>query len=219
MYTVSDGESKIMLEAGISIKRINTALGFQTTNLAGVLLSHSHKDHSVAIKDLVRLGVDCYMSKGTANELQINHHRIKCVEAKKTFRIGTFTILPFEVEHDTDTPFGYLIKSDNGSKLLFATDTYFIRYKFVGLNYLMLECNYCQSVLDANNKSGRLPKGLRQRIMKSHFSLENVLDFLRSNDLSCLQEIWLLHLSDSNSDEQLIRDEVAKVTGKMIHIP
>jgi hypothetical protein len=42
---------------------------------------------------------------------------------------------------------------------------------------------------------------------------------VKVNDLSKLQEIWLLHLSDSNSNEQLIRDEIAKVTGKMIHIP
>lgn len=219
MYTVSDGTTKIMLEAGIGIKQIRQALDFQISSLACVLLSHSHLDHSKSIKDVVKLGVDCIMSPGTARELGIQHHRIKSVEPRKTFRVGTLRIMPFEVEHDTDAPYGYLIASDNGSKLLFATDTYYIRYRFKGLNYLMLECNYCMDVLNENVISGRVHKSMKRRVMKSHFSLENVLEFLKANDLSKLQEIWLLHLSDSNSDEQLIRNEVSKVTGKMIHIP
>lgn len=52
-----------------------------------------------------------------------------------------------------------------------------------------------------------------------NMSLETLLDFLKVNALSKLQEIWLLHLSDSNSDEALIREKIAKVTGKLIYIP
>ena len=219
MYTITDGNTKVMLEAGISMKEIKKALNFKVSDLACVLLSHSHLDHSKSIKDVAKLGVNCYMSQGTADELNIEHHRIKPVNARETFRVGTLRIMPFEVEHDTDNPYGYLVVSDNGSKLLFATDTYYIRYRFSGLNYLMVECNYSQKILDENILSGRTPKVLRKRLMRSHFSLENMKEFLKANDLSELQEIWLLHLSDSNSNEEQFRQEVAELTGKMIYIP
>lgn len=219
MYTITDGETKVMLEAGISMKEIKRALNFKVSDLACVLLSHSHLDHSKSIKDVAKLGVNCYMSQGTADELNIEHHRIKPVNARETFRVGTLRIMPFEVEHDTDSPYGYLVVSDNGSKLLFATDTYYIRYRFSGLNYLMVECNYSQKILDENILSGRTPKVLRKRLMRTHFSLENMKEFLKANDLSKLQEIWLLHLSDSNSNEEQFRQEVAELTGKMIYIP
>ncbi|AYC30026.1 MBL fold metallo-hydrolase [Paenisporosarcina cavernae] len=218
-YYVTDGHTPLLLEGGVSFKQVQKALNFQTADIKGCLITHEHNDHVGGLKSFLKAGIDCYMSPGTAKAIDLQHHRIHEQKAKHLFKIGTWTILGFDVQHDVSEPFGFILMNEKKEKLLFATDTYYIKYQFKGITHLMLECNYCQSVLDANNKSGRLPKGLRQRIMKSHFSLENVLDFLRANDLSVLKEIWLLHLSDSNSDEQLIRDEVAKVTGKLIHIP
>ncbi|MEK4082693.1 MULTISPECIES: hypothetical protein [Psychrobacillus] len=73
--------------------------------------------------------------------------------------------------------------------------------------------------IGCNEQTGRIHPSMRKRVMESHFSMENVIEFLKANDLSKPQEIWLLHLSDTNSNEELIRNEVAKVTGKLIHIP
>jgi phosphoribosyl 1,2-cyclic phosphodiesterase len=219
-YYVTDGVTPILIECGISFKQIQQKLNFQTTDIAACLVSHEHKDHCKGIDGVLKAGIRCYMSAGTKMAInRDNHHRIKTVENKKQFTVGTWTILPFDVQHDVSEPFGFLLANEEGEKLLFATDTYYIKYKFKGLSHLMIETNYCQSVLDANVESGRIHPSMRKRVMKSHFSLENVIEFLKANDLSKLQEIWLLHLSDSNSDEELIRNEVAKVTGKLIHIP
>ena len=219
-YYVTDGVTPILIECGISFKQIQKKLNFQTTDIAACLITHEHMDHCKGIDGVLKAGIRCYMSKGTKTALNRDkHHRIKTVENKKQFTIGTWTILPFDVQHDVAEPFGFLLVNDAGDKLLFASDTYYIKYKFQGLTHLMIECNYCQSVLDVNEQTGRIHPSMRKRVMKSHFSMENVLEFLKVNDLSKLQEIWLLHLSDSNSDEQLIRQEVAKVTGKLIHIP
>ncbi|AMQ06770.1 MBL fold metallo-hydrolase [Sporosarcina psychrophila] len=218
MYTIFDGETKIMIEAGISIKRIKQALDFKVSSLAGVLLSHSHGDHSMSIEDVAKMGVDCYMSDSTATEVGIEHNRVKTIENKKQFRIGTFTILPFDVQHDVKT-FGFLIQSDAGDKLLFATDTYYIKYKFQGLTHLMVECNYSQKILNENVDSGRIHEFLRKRVVKSHFSLENMLVFLKANDLSKVQEIHLLHLSDTNSDEAVFKKAVQEQTGKLVYVP
>ena len=64
-----------------------------------------------------------------------------------------------------------------------------------------------------------MPPALKKRILKSHFSLENVKEFLKANDLSRVQEIWLLHLSDGNSDAERFKREIQELTGKMVFIP
>ena len=217
-YYITDGNTPLLLECGISFKQIQRKLNFKTTDIAACLVTHEHKDHCSGINEVLKAGIDCYMSPGTKEAIGITHHRAHGVPVKQQFKIGTWTILPFDVQHDVSEPFGFLLVSGN-EKLLFATDTYYIKYRFQGLTHLMLECNYCTDVLNQNMSSGRVHKSMKRRVMKSHFSLENVLDFFKANDLTKLQEIWLLHLSDSNSKEQLIRDEIAKVTGKMIHIP
>ncbi|MCK1996467.1 MBL fold metallo-hydrolase [Psychrobacillus psychrodurans] len=218
-YYVTDGVTPILIECGITFKQIQRKLNFQTTDVAACLVTHEHKDHCAGLSGVLDAGIRCYMSNGTSEAIGINHHRIKTVENKQQFVIGTWTILPFDVQHDVAEPFGFLLVNQAGDKLLFATDTYYIKYKFQGLTHLMIECNYCQSVLDVNEQTGRIHPSMRKRVMKSHFSMENVIEFLKANDLTKLQEIWLLHLSDTNSNEELIRNEVAKVTGKFIHIP
>jgi phosphoribosyl 1,2-cyclic phosphodiesterase len=59
---------------------------------------------------------------------------------------------------------------------------------------------------------------MRKRLLRSHFSLENVLEFLRANDMSKVQEIYLLHLSDNNSDEAMFKRRVQEVTGKPVYV-
>jgi phosphoribosyl 1,2-cyclic phosphodiesterase len=144
---------------------------------------------------------------------------MKQVAAKEQFQIGTWSVLPFEVEHDVSEPVGYLLANQQGEKLLFATDTYFIRYKFKGLTKIMVECNYSKAILNENVAEGLIDKGRKKRLMRSHFSLENVKDFLQANDLSKVQEIWLLHLSDTNSDADLFKSEIQKLTGKIVIVP
>lgn len=217
-YLIDDGHTQLLLECGIKFRDIQIATGFKSSNLAGVLISHEHKDHTKGLKDVLRAGIDCYMSEGTVAAEGINHHRIKVVENKQAFKVGTWTVLPFDVEHDVAEPLGYLLKNEQGERLLFATDTYYVKYRFNDLTHIMLECNYSKDILDENIEIGRVHRGMKNRLVKSHFSLENVIQFLKSNDLSKVQEIHLLHLSDTNSDENLFKEKVQEVTGKQVLI-
>lgn len=218
-YHITDGSTPLLLECGISFKQIQQGVNFETSSLGGVLVTHEHKDHCKGVGSVLNRGLDVYMSKGTQEALQLQHHRIVTVESKKQFRVGTWTILPFDVQHDVNEPLGFLLQSDNGSKLLFATDTYYVKYRFTGLTHIMIECNYDQQTLDDNIESGRIHPAMRKRVMKSHFSLENLLEFFKANDLSKVEEIHLLHLSDGNSNVERIFKAVARATGKMIFIP
>ncbi len=190
--------------------------GSQRLRLALYLMSTF--DHSKAVKDIMRAGIDCYISAGTAEALGLSGHRLHIIKARQQFRIGTWTILPFETQHDAAEPLGFLLASQAGDKLLYATDTYYIKYKFRGLTHIMIECNYSLDILKTNVKAGLVEPALKNRILKSHFSLENVKNFLKGNDLSKIQEIWLLHMSDGNSDEARFKKEIQELTGKMVFV-
>jgi phosphoribosyl 1,2-cyclic phosphodiesterase len=218
-YMIDDGSTKIMLECGLPYREIQKGFNFQMSSIAGCLVSHEHSDHSKSVKDVLKAGIDVYSSEGTFKALNITHHRAKQIKAKEQFQIGTWTILPFETEHDTEESLGFLLVNRQGEKLLFATDTYYIKYRFQGLNFLMIECNYSLDILNQNIANGSVPKVMKKRLLRSHFSLENVKEFLKANDLSKVQEVWLLHLSDSNSNAEQFKREVQELTGKMVYVP
>jgi phosphoribosyl 1,2-cyclic phosphodiesterase len=218
-YRVTDGVTPLLLECGIPYREIQKGLNFRMSEIASCLVTHEHGDHCKSIKDVLKAGVNCYMSSGTATAIGIEHHRIKCVKPLEQFQIGTWTIKPFDVQHDVSEPFGFLLMNQIGEKLLFATDTYYIKYLFQDLTHIMVECNYSLKILNENIQAGRVPKVMQDRLLKSHFSLEHVKDFFKENDLSKVQEIWLLHLSDSNSNAEQFKREIMELTGKLVFVP
>lgn len=202
-----------MIEAGIRFREIRQAFDFQLSGVAGCLVSHEHGDHAKAVKDLLITGVDCFMSSGTARALTLSGHRLHTVPALEQFRVGTFTVLPFPTEHDCADPYGFLIQSDDGDKLLFATDTYYIKYRFSGLTHIMIEANYKKSILEENIAAGLVPAAIRDRITRSHFEIENVKAFLGACDLSQCREIHLIHISSGNGNPSEFVEEIQELTG------
>lgn len=217
-YKVSDGQTTLLLEAGIRFADIRKALQFHVSDIAGCLISHEHGDHGKAAADLMRAGVDIYASGGTLGALKLSGHRAKLIQAKQQFQVGTWSVLPFDIQHDVAEPLGFLLMNQDGEKLLFVTDTFYIRYTFSGLTHIMVECNFSLEILDQNILTGRVPYSMKPRLLRSHFSLENVKDFIRANDLSRVEEIWLLHLSDTNSDAAAFKLEIQALTGKQVYI-
>src|SRR5690606_24791936 len=118
-YHVTDGQTELLIEAGLKIADIRKALDFRVSRLAGVLVSHEHMDHSKAAADLAKAGVDVYASEGTLRTRKLVGHRFKAIQAHKQFRVGTWDILPFDVEHDVEEPLGFLLANQDGEKLAF----------------------------------------------------------------------------------------------------
>ncbi|MFD2662844.1 MBL fold metallo-hydrolase [Paenibacillus thailandensis] len=217
-YKVTDGETVLLLEAGLRFKDIQRGLQFRMSSIAACLISHGHGDHVKAAKDIMKAGIDVYTSQGTIDAAGLAGHRAVPIEALKPFTIGTWTILPFDIQHDVEEPLGFLMANKAGDKLLFATDTWYIRHTFTGLTHLLIECNYSMRILDENIAAGRVPVAMKKRLIRSHFSLENLKDFIRANDMSKVQEIWLIHLSDTNSDEALFKREIQELTGRPVYV-
>lgn len=218
-YIISDGETELLLDAGIPLKAIQIGSGFRVRQFSGCFITHCHKDHSKAAKDLARLGVDIYTSRGTMDARCLTGHRFKAVKALEELSVGTFQVLPFDVDHDAPEPLGFLFTSAaTGEKLLYFTDTYFVRYRFRGLNYIMAECNYSMEGIRRSVEAGYVPIERVPRLMKSHMSLEHLLEMFRANDMSQVRQIYLLHLSNDNSDELQFREEVQKQTGAEVYV-
>ncbi len=211
------GRSPLLLDCGLGIRELKRATGYRLSTLAGCLVSHEHGDHSKAAADLMRAGINCYMSAGTAEALGLNGHRVRVVKALEQFTLGAWTVLPFEAIHDAREPLGFLIAGE-GEKVLYLTDTAYCPYRFTGLTRIMIECNYSREILDRNIEAGKLHPGLRRRLLRSHMGLDRVLDFLAANDLAAVREIILVHLSDGNSDAEEFKRQVQAATGRMVRV-
>ena len=178
------------------------------SDVSGALISHSHGDHSKAVHSLAKFGVNCWMTLSTALALGFQGHRLCFIEPMKQFRVGNFYVVAFETQHDCAGSVGFLI-SDGDDTLLFATDTFYLTNRFANLNIIAIECNYSEETMTPGLHPVRL-----KRLYKSHFSLENVIKFLKANDLTKVRQIFLIHISQQNADTEYFKSEVEKATGK-----
>lgn len=218
----SNGTGPLLLEAGIPIRMIREKLyeqGERLSNLSGCLISHEHGDHSKAVKDLLKKGIDCYMSLGTAEALVIvDHYRTHNMRTPGKWSIPQgWEIFTFGLEHDAKEPIGFLIDYGN-ERLLFIPDTAMIKNRFEEVTIIAVECNNINEILINNILKGYLPAIVGNRISRNHMSLESLVAMLKANDLSRCRELWLLHLSDGNSDQIRMKKEIEQATGIPVYI-
>ena len=196
-YIISDKETRILLECGLSRKKLQQLAGFNLTAFDACIVSHEHKDHSGCVADLIRDGLPVYMSQGTADALELEG--VAVITHGEQFAVGSIDIVPFTTFHDAVEPLGFLLKSRaDGDVLAFATDTVNLAYRFPGVNILAIEANYDSEILA---RSERIPDKVRHRITNSHMEIDALCRYLRELDLTACREIYLLHLSDAMSNE------------------
>lgn len=215
-YVLHNENEALLIECGCPISDALQAVGFRTEKIVGCLLSHEHGDHSKYIEKYLEY-MTVYSSKGTAES--IKYKGIRKPTILRPFNrvlLGNYTIIPFDTKHDSKEPFGYLIKHKEIGSLLFATDTYYIKYVFDGLTNVMLECNYDKNILSSNVEKGVLHPKVRDRIMRSHMNIDTCISTLKANDLSKVSQVVLLHLSSNNSDADRFKERVQLEIGKKV---
>ena len=213
-YLIGDGRTRLLLDAGIPFKRIQIGCGFRTSSIDGCLVTHRHGDHAAAISKLLQRGMTVYSNADVAGL----YPGVQSVEARREFRIGTFRILPFEAEHDVPC-YGYQVTSEEtGEKLVYITDSAYVMYTFSGLTHIMIEANYAQDIIIDNVRDERVPLSLAARVMETHMSIDTLIDLLRANDMTKVRQIYLLHLSDNNSDAEAFKRQVQEETGAEVYI-
>lgn len=220
-YAIDDGESVLLLEAGIPAKKILSGYLDLFPRVAGALITHEHQDHAKGAAGIAAKGIDLYATAGTFEGISDidRPYRKHVVRIGEQFDLASWTVLPFETKHDCNEPCGYLIYSHAArERLLFATDTFYIPNTFRALNVIMVECNYSLPILNESIAEGRISESLKPRLLRSHFGLENVKDCLKANDMSTVRRIYLIHLSGNNSNPETFKKEIQRVAGKPVTV-
>lgn len=218
-YILSGKHQSLVIEAGVGFADIQRGLDFRLLDCQGVLVSHEHKDHSKYLCNFVSSHIKVYCSLGTAQALAVDKSSdVVIVKALQEYKIGDFRVMPFAVQHDAKEPLGFLINHHECGNVLFATDTFYLRYTFLNLNNIIIECNYDEDILAANISKGIVSQVVGNRVRHSHLSLQGCKEILRANDLSAVNNIVLIHLSADNSNKELFKKEIETLTMKKVTI-
>ena len=147
------------------------------------------------------------MSEATRKELEFTDW-YQHLHTKEYNEIGNWRIRSFSLEHDSDNT-GFLIQhTETLQKICYITDSGFVRSNPIGVNILICECNYIESLIQTEELQDRY-----RRIHSTHLSLERLLSYLSKIDKSVMHKIVLVHLSDKNSDEKAMVSAVQEFTG------
>lgn len=224
-HLVHDGETKLLLDCGLPFAKLKAALWEhrectgRLSHIQGCLVSHEHKDHARAARELSSYGVDIWASLGTLTALGlVGNYRSRELRGIRT--IGSWEIRGFRVEHpDAADPRGFFLHStETQERLLYVTDTAYVVPLFSGLTHIMIACNWSEGAFSRPSSGDWNNRAMRRRVRSHHMSLERVIAMLEANDLSRVEEIHLLHLSDAHSDEVVFRDAVEKAVGRPTYV-
>lgn len=218
-YLLESENEALIIEAGVKFSEVKRALGYNISKVVGCLISHEHKDHAGRINEVLNATIPVYASEGTIKNTKIVGNRLPYIcTAGVLLTLGGFSIIPFGVKHDCAEPLGFFINHEKTGNILFATDTYYIPNTFNGLNNIIIECNYRLDLLENRVRDGKLPWIVRNRILSSHLSYDNCITTLEANDLTRVNNIVLIHLSEGNSHAEEFKAGVKAATGKNVHI-
>jgi len=209
--------TKILIDAGISAKVIQTRLSELNVDLAdidAILITHEHMDHILGLKTLAfKKGIPILANHETAKGIVETFHdcpKFKIFSTGETFEFGDLEIHPFSIQHDTIDPVAFTIRTDN-LKLGFCTDlgfvTSLVQRELTDCDYLYVEANHQPSMVYASSR----PLVYKQRVLSrsGHLSNEACGNLLAQVYHSQLKHVHLAHLSsECNSPEtalQIIR--------------
>ncbi len=212
---VSQGDTHILVDAGISCRRINSALktlGLTAGDLSGICITHEHSDHIAGLATLTKnYRVPVYATPGTGRQLC---YRVAFLEDLLTtftpgqaLEIGGLTVETFPTLHDTAQPCGYAL-SNGSRKAAVVTDlgavTEEVRRGIRGADLLVVEANHDVEQL----LSGPYPYYLKERILgdRGHLSNEAGAALAREGVDAGAHTIVLAHLSHENNTPAMARN-------------
>lgn len=215
---VSEGDTHILIDAGISAKRIRTGLqeqGLTMNDVDGVLITHEHSDHIRGLAVLLRRDpAPVYALPAVATVLRgqmpEHAHLLREIAPECAFSLGTVAVTPFCTPHDAAGSCGYRLDGC-GSSFGFCTDlgelTDPVRAALRGVDCAVIEANHDLAML----RGGPYPAFLKRRILSDHGHLSNdgagaLAAFLAENGA---RSLILGHLSRENNTPKKALETVA----------
>lgn len=212
VVTAANGK-RLMIECGVTWAELQKALNYDLSGIVGCLLTHEHKDHSKAVREVMRAGIAVWASEGTLDALGVYHDRrtVGMDSYTTPYSIGPFEVSCYDSKHDAVQPFLYTVKCDN-ENLLFATDTSHIKQQFaIPFNIIAIECSYNKEYLQKRVDAGTIHEEVAKRLLTSHMEEKETARYLSEFcDLSKCREIHLLHCSADSLHKERIKTEFEK---------
>ncbi len=207
-YLVKSQSTALLIDAGISSKRVHDGLDQSVTPLnilSGLLITHEHSDHIKSIKTLWKKNqINVYANANTwaAIKIDIPDDNKKSFISGEIFSIGDIEIKAFNVFHDATDPVGFSFYHE-GKQISIVTDTGHVTEEILqeiaGADLLILEANHDVNML----KIGRYPWFLKQRVLSEEGHLSNeaageaLVKILSINGKE--RSVLLAHLSKENN--------------------
>lgn len=218
---VSNNSTKILIDAGLSGKRIQSAMDAieeDPREIGGIMVTHEHSDHIHGVGVLSRrFDLPIYANEKTWAAMKkdlgkIAEHNVKIFDFEAPFIIQDLQIEAFKTSHDAADSAGFVI-SDGKSRLGIATDSGIItpemRSALCGCDLVVLESNHDVSMLEA----GSYPFYLKQRIKSDfgHLSNETAGDLALALVQEGTRQLVLAHLSQENNYPLLAYETTARI--------
>ena len=216
-YVLQTDKEALIIEAGVRFSEVKKALKWQLSKVVGAVITHEHNDHAKYIRDFVSNGITVLALPSVFRAKGIDSLSFrKEIEPMHGYIVGGFRVFAMPVCHDVPCV-GFIIEHEDMGRMLFVTDTMMLEYRVPGLTHILLEANYAEDFLDAKIEAGSVPLSMKPRLIHSHMEIETTKGILRANDLSGVNEIVLIHLSNGNSDERRFVREVQETSGKPVY--
>ena len=207
---VGGAKGGILVDAGVSFKRIEAALNkgrINLDNIKAIAITHEHSDHISGLKMLLKhINVPIIASRDTVYALEflkiINDETPRIyADQEEIIEIEDITVCRFATSHDCKGSSGYTFKIGQDIKMSVCTDlggmTEEIIENLKGSNIVMLESNYDPVML----RMGPYPAELKLRVggEKGHLSNAVCADTVsRLFKMGCNRFV-LAHLSENNN--------------------
>jgi len=215
---VTNNNTKILVDAGLSGKRIEEALfsiGEDIRDVQAILISHEHMDHIMGAGVLARrFGIPVYANKRTWDNMYgvLKNIKPECIRVFNTgdnFCIGDIEIHTFRTPHDAVEPvgFSFLYK---GKKVTIATDMGHMNSTLLscleGCDMILIESNHDIEML----KMGRYPWPLKKRILgdTGHLCNDTAAQVVAYLAKRGTKKFLLGHLSKENNFPELAFETV-----------
>lgn len=216
---VSAGGTHILVDAGISARRITTALlslGLTPGDIAGVLVTHEHSDHTAGLATLTKqYRLPLYASGGTAGALcaRIPHAAdvLHLLPRQGVLTLGEAQVTVFPTSHDAAESIDFRFDC-GGAALGVLTDTGCVtpeaEQALQGVDLLVLESNHDEDWL----LSGPYPYYLKQRILgnRGHLSNDAAAALAQRMASAGTRQFVLAHLSRENNTPERARQTMAR---------
>lgn len=204
-YILECGDEQLLIELGISWKDILRGLNFDLSRIVCCLVSHRHGDHLnvSAITNAIKCGLSVF-SNADVNSI---YPQVQVLKKGVKMRVGSFKVQAIPLVHSVEC-YGYIIEHEECGKIIFATDTYQIPYRFKNARHFFVESNNDFDLMVDNLCDNEFSRSHNN----DHMELSDTIEFLKENYSSDLQSVTLIHLSQTNIDAekavQRVKDEL-----------